>query len=287
MMNKKINNIYLIIFFCFLAAIGIWSTLIEPNQLVVKNVNLTIPKWDKANSNLKIVVISDIHAGSSFIGIKKIRKIVEITNSQKPDVVLILGDYMIHGKLTNKILKNFTPIKPELIANELGKIKSKYGIISILGNHDYWYNATEVANSLKKNNITVLENNSIKIHTPKSFWVSGLTDLIAANPNIQKTLKPIKDDAPVIMLSHSPDMFPLIPSRISLTLAGHTHGGQVTLPILGSLIVPSMYGQHYAKGHIIENRRHIYIDSGIGTSILPVRLGNPPDITVLKLKGDK
>ena len=108
-----------------------------------------------------------------------------------------------------------------------------------------------------------------------------MADLWTRTPDIPGTLKDIPDDDPILLLTHSPDVFPDIPARVSLTLAGHTHGGQVNLPLVGRPIVPSKYGQRYAAGHIIEQGRHLFVSTGVGTSIIPVRFRVPPEIQIL------
>ena len=98
-------------------------------------------------------------------------------------------------------------------------------------------------------------------------------------------MRQIRDDAPVLMFTHNPDVFPVISNRFSLLIAGHTHGGQVHVPLVGRPIVPSKYGQRYAYGHVVEEGRHLFVSTGLGTSILPVRFGVPPEVTVLELRG--
>jgi predicted MPP superfamily phosphohydrolase len=93
----------------------------------------------------------------------------------------------------------------------------------------------------------------------------------------------VPQDEPVLLLTHNPDVFPDVPARVTLTLAGHTHGGQVALPILGRPVVPSRYGQRYADGLVMEDGRALFVSSGIGTSILPVRFRVPPEIAIVTL----
>ena len=95
---------------------------------------------------------------------------------------------------------------------------------------------------------------------------------------------PVPDDAPVLLLSHDPDPFPGVPERVALTLAGHTHGGQVAIPLLRRPFVPSRYGERYVRGHVVEDGRHLYVSSGIGTSGLPVRFLRPPEVVSLTLR---
>jgi predicted MPP superfamily phosphohydrolase len=101
---------------------------------------------------------------------------------------------------------------------------------------------------------------------------------------VHGTLREVTTDEPVVLFTHNPDIFPGVPTRVSLTVAGHTHGGQVNLPLLGRLVVPSQYGQRFAQGHVVEGGRHLYVGGGIGTSIIPVRFRVPPEIVVLSLE---
>jgi predicted MPP superfamily phosphohydrolase len=94
----------------------------------------------------------------------------------------------------------------------------------------------------------------------------------------------VTDDAPVILMTHNPDLFPKTPARVSLLLAGHTHGGQVRFPFLGALVVPSIYGNRYLAGHVEERGQHLFVATGIGMSYLPVRFGVPPEVTILKIE---
>jgi predicted MPP superfamily phosphohydrolase len=106
---------------------------------------------------------------------------------------------------------------------------------------------------------------------------------LEGNPDITSALARVNNGAPIIALTHNPDIFPSIPARVALTIAGHTHGGQVAFPIIGRLIVPSDYGQRYAIGHIVEGSKHLFVTSGVGTSIFPVRFRVPPEISLLTI----
>ena len=142
--------------------------------------------------------------------------------------------------------------------------------------------------------VPVLQNKALKIGggaAPGPFWLAGLDDQVAllrrgggyrGLDDLQGTLAQITDDAPAILLAHEPDIFPRVPDRFALTLSGHTHGGQVR--IFGwSPMVPSAYGNRYAYGPVREGARDIVVSGGIGCSILPVRFGVVPEITVVEL----
>jgi predicted MPP superfamily phosphohydrolase len=155
-------------------------------------------------------------------------------------------------------------------------------VFAVLGNHDWWYDPTRVRRALEKEGIRVLDNQAVKIeHRGKTFWLAGFADAWAGHPNIEGTLRQITDDGPVIAFTHNPQIFPSIPARVSLTIAGHTHGGQIWLPFIGRPVISDW---PYAIGHIIEGGRHLFVTPGIGTSIWPVRLGVPPEISLLTIK---
>jgi hypothetical protein len=151
-------------------------------------------------------------------------------------------------------------------------------------------NGPRIRGALRAAGITVLEDESARLGggnggpgADAPFWVTGVSDLLRAPHDLLGALAMVTDDAPVILFTHNPDLFPEVPARVSLTLAGHTHGGQVRLPFVGRPIVPSIYGQRFAAGHVVEEGRHLYVATGLGTSILPVRFLVPPEIVVLEL----
>ena len=144
---------------------------------------------------------------------------------------------------------------------------------------------TRVRRAFTQRGITVLENEALELKRgAERFFVVGLADPLTRRVRMDQALGPVPDGAPFLVLCHEPDVFPDVPDRAALTLAGHTHGGQVRLPLLGSLVVPSQYGQRYARGHVEENGRHLFVTSGVGTSIFPVRFGVPPEIALLTLR---
>jgi predicted MPP superfamily phosphohydrolase len=227
---------------------------------------------------MRIAVISDLHAGSPYITIEKIHQIVEMTNSTQADLILLPGDFVIQGVPGGRFME------PETIASALKGLRARLGVFATLGNHDWWYNGQRVKRSLENAGITTLENDAAKIERDGVIiWMAGIGDKWAGAPDIASTLAKVDDSAPIIVLTHNPDIFPSIPAKVALTIAGHTHGGQVSLPILGRPIVPSDYGQRYAAGHIIEGSKHLFVTTGVGTSILPVRFRVPPEISLLTI----
>lgn len=256
----------------------IWAFLIEPNRLVVKEETIALPDWPSNFENLRIAVLSDLHVGAPFITSEKLRFIVLQVNATQPDLVVILGDFM-------SSVRGGKAIEPEVIAENLKNLCARHGVYAVLGNHDWWYDAPRVKLALEAVGIHVLEDDVTRIErNGQAIWLAGLKDAWTNQTDIDGTLRKVTDDNPIVALTHNPDLFVRIPQRVILTLAGHTHGGQVNLPFFGRLKVPSEFGQRYAAGHIFEKNHHLFVTTGIGTSIIPVRFRVPPEIVILTLK---
>ena len=222
--------------------------------------------------------MADLHVGAPHQSLRKLKEVVTVVNAEKPDLIVILGDFVIRGVSGGRF------VDPEPIADELAGLQSPLGIVAVLGNHDWWFNGERVRHALESHGIQVLENQNLRMtYRGKSFWLCGLADFWTRSNQLLATLAKIDDNEPVLVLTHNPDIFPEVPERVSLSLAGHTHGGQVNLPVVGRLIVPSRFGQRYAYGFIEEEGRKLFVTGGIGTSILPVRFRVAPEIVILKL----
>jgi len=221
-------------------------------------------------------MIADIHTGGPFINDKKLRQIVEITNQLNPDLIILLGDYMSPNSWHSH------RVEPEVTAAALRDLHAPLGVYSVLGNHDWWYNGGKVRRALEQNRIPVLEDEVAEIKWRNtSFWLVGLADLWTRPQHIGDTIAKVPRGATTIALTHNPDIFPNIPESVSLVLAAHTHGGQVKIPLIGTPIVPSDFGEKYTAGHVFENHHHLFVTTGIGTSIFPVRFRVPPEIVLL------
>ena len=261
-----------------LAFMVVWAFVIEPSRLILRETQIALPSCPASLKGLRIAVISDLHAGSPYITVDKIHQIVEKTNAAQPDLILLPGDFVIQGVLGGSF------IEPETLASALKGLRARFGVFATLGNHDWWYNAPRVKESLETAGILVIENDAAMIERHgAAIWIAGIGDKWEGNPDIASALAKVDNSAPIIAFTHNPDIFPSIPAKVALTIAGHTHGGQVALPIIGRPIVPSDFGERYATGHIVEGGKHLFVASGIGTSILPVRFRVPPEISLLSI----
>ena len=295
MNRSKIKIIITAVIICGLLFL-VYAYFIEPRRLVVVNEEVRIKNWNPAFENLKIAMIADVHGGSHLVTEEKLREIVALTNEQNPDVIVMLGDYV--SEYETKPVQLKMPL--ETIAENLSGLKARYGVYVVLGNHDGGYGDQKVASAFQNIGYTVLQNEVATIESNgQKLRIFGIVDQLKIgnwtgfSNELKEILSRGDQSGDVIALEHSPDILPVITGQFSISpklkiiLAGHTHGGQVWLPIFGRPVVPSGYGQKYAYGHVKENNVDMFVTGGIGTSILPIRFCVPPEIMVLTVKNDE
>ena len=297
LINRKLmKHLKLIIFIIFCLLLAGYSYFIEPNSL---EVNRYIVQ-DEQLKGVKIVFASDFHIKP--YGQKRLDMIVEKINAENPDFVVSAGDFVC-GHTHHSTM----PI--EQIAKTLGKVKAKFGFYTSLGNHDGWYGNDEITKNLEQNGIKVLSNSNISLNIRgQKLYIAGIEDYDTGGPNIFKALEGVEVDEngrynkPIIMLSHTPDMFPKMPDEITLVLAGHCHGGQIRISFLGPIFTASRYGDKYAKGwkqekdgksikidtskpiKLQKDISTLFVTRGIGVSILPLRFNCPPEINIIEFQ---
>jgi Predicted phosphohydrolases len=265
----------------FGASLVFWGFFIEPNRLLIRHETIQINQWPAQLNDFRIAVLSDIHAGGEFINEQKLRTIVQRTNALEPELIVILGDF-ISGDGRRHPLR----MTPEVFAPIIKELHAPLGVYAVLGNHDWWYDGRHVRRVLEENGIKVLDDEWARVDARGSaLYLVGLADLWTRPQRILTTVEQVPRDGTIVALTHNPDIFPRLPEYVPLLLAGHTHGAQVRLPVLGYVVEPSrMSGERYVRGHVYENGRHLFVTTGIGTSIVPVRFGVPPEIVLLTIK---
>ncbi|HRN89737.1 metallophosphoesterase [Hyphomicrobium sp.] len=278
--------------------------LAEPFRLGVTRYAISPPDWPR-DLALKLAVLADFHVCEPWFSLDRLRHIVQRTNALEADAILLLGDFVVGHRLE----KFSRAIAHEDWARVLAGLKAPLGVHAVLGNHDWWEDIqvqrrragpvpAQVA--LEDVGLPVYQNDVLRlVKDGAPFWLAGLGDQWAFWPRDGKkkvggvhayegvddlpgTLAKITDDAPVVLMVHEPDIFPDVPDRVALTVAGHTHGGQVRFAGYAP-IVPSRFGQRYLQGHIIEDGRHLVVSGGLGCSSLPIRFGVPPEIVLIEL----
>ncbi|WP_170523191.1 metallophosphoesterase [Ruegeria arenilitoris] len=272
--------------------VSLYGFFIEPAM------RLRVRKWKLRRADwtappLRIAVIADLHAGEPFVTLKRIKQVVRRTNALDADLVLLLGDFTASHRIVSK------PVAMADITPVLAGLTARHGVFAVLGNHDWWDDTAAqrrgggpnyYADALAASGIPVLSNSAQKLDGP-GIWLAGLEDQLAivegngryrGLDDLSGTLRQITDDAPVILMAHEPDIFPQVPDRVALTLSGHTHGGQIRL-FGWSPVVPSRFGNRYAYGPVREGGRDLVVSGGIGCSILPVRFGVTPEITLVEI----
>jgi predicted MPP superfamily phosphohydrolase len=256
------------------AALAAYGLVIEPGfRLKTTAYAFTPPRWTPG-LKLRIVMLADPHCIEPHMPLSRWKNIIAAANALQPDVHLLMGDYVASHRFSTG------RVPYEEVADAALALKAPLGTFAIMGNHDWWEDV-EAGH----------KGTTARPHAQHVFWLSGTNSLVAlrrpdnqfeSRADLSAALAQVSDDAPIIHLAHEPDLFVDIPERVSLTLSGHTHGGQVRL--FGySPVTPSAFGNRFAYGHVIENGRHLVVSGGLGCSIMPVRFGVPPEIVVLDL----
>jgi predicted MPP superfamily phosphohydrolase len=261
--------------------LNVYAWLVEPNLLVVRHVEISSENWRGAP--LRIVALSDTHVGSPHVDAERMGRIVARVNELRPDLVLLGGDYVGgHAPAAER-----SPAEQQEIMGGVATfaaIVSRYGVVAALGNHDSWYDRQSITTALQDGGVAALWNRHVVIRrSGGDVVVAGVADLWTGEPDFAAALDGAPADADTIVLSHSPDVLPDMPRGPALMFAGHGHCGQVTIPLVGRPIVP-LRNKRYACGLLEEDGKVLYVTAGIGTSILPVRFLNPPEIVVITLR---
>jgi hypothetical protein len=264
--------------------LGVWAFLIEPATLTVRHVTVESDQW--RGPPLRIGIISDTHVAAPHTDLARIEKLIVRMNRERPDVIMLLGDYAGGHEPAEQRAR---PEQTEILAGveAFRGLSAPLGVHAVLGNHDSWYDDAAISAALTRSGATVLDNHAERIQRPTgAFWIAGLADMHSPRdpPLVSATLRQVSDEAPVIVLTHWPDPFLEVPDGVALTLAGHTHCGQVNLPILGRLVHASRMSERWSCGLYDEGGRKLFVTGGVGVSILPVRFRAPPEVVILTLR---
>ena len=256
-----------------------YGVFVEPRRLVERDHTIVVHHWPAACDGLRLDHVSDVHTGSPNNGLDNLDRVVARLVASDSDAVVMTGDYVILSVLGG------TYIPAATSAPHWRALTSRKPVYAVLGNHDWWKGGLDVRRQLEAAGVVVLEDEATRTTIRGCpLWIVGVGDLWTARHDVRKAFSAIDDDAPAIAITHNPAILPDIPLRASLVLAGHTHGGQISLPFVGQ---PATWGKpenRYIRGFYAEGGRELFVSPGIGTSILPMRLGVPPEISRLTLR---
>ena len=267
-------------------SLGVWSCFIEPEQLVVREVEVATPLWTSAP--VRLGLISDTHVGAPHMSPERMARVVERMNAAHPDLVLILGDYS--GRWEAPALQA-QPRKSVVLRGiaAFKALKAPLGVAAVFGNHDVDYGEASIGQALASAQVKVLENAAVRIDRPGgAFWLAGMADAIsAAKPRPIRTYLGIPADEPSILMGHEPGTFART-ERLpyALMVAGHTHCGQINLPLAGglSLGLLTKNDRRFPCHLYAQGDQRLYVTGGLGVSNLPLRFRAPPEIVILTLR---
>jgi predicted MPP superfamily phosphohydrolase len=245
----------------------------EANQAQVFSVTIPIKGLHASLEGFKILQMSDFHL-YPYTRPELVRQAVDLCNTRNADLAVLTGDFVW---LQVEAIFELTTI--------LSGLQTRHGVYAVIGNHDIWTNVDVVRAGFERERIPVLMNQGLPISVGKgSFYLAGLDDGQSGQPDLQAALEDAPPGDPVVLLFHEPDLADKVSlnGRVSLQLAGHTHGGQVRLPGIGAFILPYL-GRKYDYGLYRVNQMWLYTNGGIGTISVPVRYRCPPEITEIIL----
>ena len=246
---------------------------IEPTWVKLERVQVSLSVLPPSLDNLRLVCLSDLHHEPGD-DLSYLQRVVKRINELQPDLICLLGDYVFS-----------TAESIHVLAPVLGKLRATYGVVAVLGNHDLWTNADVVQAGLEAHGIDVLINESLVLDSPTgALVIAGLDDGWSGSPSLEQALEHTPPEAPVVLLYHEPDFADDMSrtDRVNLQLSGHSHGGQVRLPLIGAPFLPD-FGRRYDQGLYQIEGMWLYVTRGIGVIDPPGRFNCRPEITQLTL----
>ncbi|MGA9995958.1 MAG: metallophosphoesterase, partial [Pyrinomonadaceae bacterium] len=248
------------------------TALAEPYMLTIERQPVYLRRLPKALDGFRIVQLSDIHHGP-FTGSEQVERAIEAANSLEPDIIALTGDYVSHER------EYISPC-----ATMLGRLRARHGVYAILGNHDHWTDAALITDLFQLAGIRMLINEGMRFSARgASFWLSGVDDTMVGLEDLPLALAGSSRDEMKLLLAHNPIILRRAArAGVDLVLSGHTHGGQVTWRSERS--ASGRPRRRLLKGLGRQGQTQIYVTRGLGTSVLPIRYGCPPEVSLLELR---
>ena len=265
------------------------GVIFEANRPQLVSIEVPLTRLAESWDGFRIAQLSDLHYDDHF-SVVPLRKAIAIVNGLQPDLIVLTGDF-VTSPLRDPRRRNTRrgaraaakAIEP--CADLLAQLRAQSGVLAILGNHDVSADAPHVTAVLQSHAIPVLMNRSIPLEREGNrLWLSGVDDVLEGKPNLDPTLSGIPPDEPVVLLAHEPDWADYVVKRpVDLQISGHSHGGQIRLPLIGAPYLPVL-GRKYPWGLRRIGPLTLYTNCGIGTIRIPMRLNCPPEVTLFTLR---
>lgn len=268
-----------------------YALKVEPGRLVVSVREAVLGRLPLALGGITVAHLSDLHVGA-YVSAQQVAQAVDLANSLEPDLVALTGDFVYRD--ASRI---------DECSRELDRLRPRVATVAVLGNHDVWTQPDAIARSLSAAGITVLRDETLALELEGGrMWLVGLDDRgysgwarssrkefgwhwSSAVRKAGELLGPLPEEEPRLLLVHNPDVTEELPAGgVDLALCGHTHGGQVSLPLIGPPIVPSLYGQRFAEGVAQGTSTLVHVTRGVGLTPPPVRLNCPPEVALVRLR---
>ncbi|MBC5783936.1 metallophosphoesterase [Ramlibacter sp. USB13] len=275
------RNRWRLAFGFFLVALAAWSVLLEPRWIARREQRVEVAQPAPARS-LRVAVASDWHLSLRPLWrvttVERARALVDEINAAQPDLVVLPGDFIADRDFHSE---DGRPAS-EVIAAELGRLRAPLGVVAVLGNHDWWHDGQAFTDAFRRHGITVLENAAQPL-PGTAWWIAGVGDDSTGHADPAKAVRAVPKGAPVLVVMHDPAAFARLPRIHGFALAAHTHGGQVYLPFIGAPVVPGAAPRAWAYGWIAHGDNRLYVTSGVGVSILPLRFNMRPEWVLFTL----
>jgi len=264
------------------AALAAESMLLEPNHPQIVRREISLRRWPARLDGFTIALLSDFHYDPHF-SVHPLKAAVGMVNGLRPDLIVLTGDFVSVPLIRSHKAPGAAAAEP--CAQLLRQMQASHGLWAVLGNHDFYTDPHRVTEALRGVGIHVLANQSVPFERDGArFWLSGIKDVIGGEANLDVTLQPVPPDEATILLAHEPDYADYAARfSIDLQLSGHSHGGQVRIPLIRPLYLPDL-AKKYVLGLYNIGALTLYTTSGLGTVVLPVRWNCPPEITLLTLR---
>ena len=253
-----------------------WSATREP---LVRRTTITMADWPDGAASVRVAFLADIHVAGPDMPPKRLEKIVAQVNRLKPDLVLLGGDFVSDKRTATRRYSVDDSIEP------LARLRPRLGVVAVLGNHDHWRDASQTRVALQRAGVRPLDNDAV---TAGPLRIGGVDDAFTGNDNVTATNEAMQAGMGArLVVTHSPDIAPKLSNDVTVLLAGHTHCGQIRLPLIGAISYMSDYGDRFACGLNRLGKLRIVTSAGLGTSILPLRFGTSPEIWLIDLRSSR